>query len=208
MLVSRLLVTWHRVGIASGCKDKRVGAALVMAHKSLRLHWLQVLIVEVTSALHPDVRMWEWEWLVGGSLGSDAQPHTSSLSWPSPHTSSSSSVPHALVVPPLCRRRCRPRDTCPTEASSSSGGDVTVVVRPRPCIVGEWERASSLSLSHHPPTPLPSSGGGVTICLCLHIAGEWEGRERCHHRLVVVPPHPHHHLVGASPSPSICIHML
>ena len=179
-----------------------------MAHKSLRLHWLQVLIVEVTSALHPDVRMWEWEWLVGGSLGSDIQPHTSlSLSWPSPHTSSSS-IPHTLIVPPLCCQCCRPWDTCPMEASSLSGGDVSIIIHPRPCVVGEWERASSLSSSHHPPTPLPSSGGGVTICLCLHIAGEWEGRERCHHCLVVVPPHPHHHLVGASLSLSICIHML
>ena len=147
MLVSRSLATRHRVGIASGCEDKRVGAALVTSHESSRSHQLQVLVVEVTSASHPDARMREWEQLVGGSLGSDAQPYTSSLSWPSLHTSSSSSVPHALVVPPLCRRRCRPRDTCPTEASSSSGGDVTVVVRPRPCVVGEWEgeRASSLS---------------------------------------------------------------
>ena len=150
MLVSRSLATRCRVGIASGCEDKRVGAALVTSHELLRSHQLQVLVVEVTSASHPDARMREWERLVGGSLGSDAQPHTSSLSWPSPHTSSSSSIPHALVIPPLCRRHCHPRDTCPTKASSSSGGDVTVVVRPRPCIVGEWEgrvgeRASSLS---------------------------------------------------------------
>ena len=150
MLVSRSLATRCCVGIASGCKDKRVGAALVTSHKLSRSHQLQVLVVEVTSVSHPDARMREWERLVGGSLGSDAQLHMSLLSWPSPHTSSSSSVPYALVVPPLCHHHCRLWDTCPTEASSSSGGDVTIIIHLCPCIIGEWEgregeRASSLS---------------------------------------------------------------
>ena len=172
----------------------------------------------VTLALHPDARTREWEQLVGGSPGGDAQPHASS----------SSSVPHAPVVPPLCRRHCRPRDTCPAEALLSSGGDVTVAVRPRPCVVGEWEgkereRASSSSHRRHPalssssdPTVLVLVWWGRCHCrlsafaYCRRMGGE-RARERRRRLVIVTPrscrrhltPHPRPCLVGASPSPSI-----
>ena len=83
----------------------------------------------------------------------------------------------------------------------------------------QWEgreREGELLLSSchchgRPPTPLSWSGGG-TVIINLHrcIVGKSEGRVRvllrhCGHAL-----HPHHvcRLVGASPSPSICICML
>ena len=60
------LVTRCHVTIASKYEDKGVGAALVTSHKLSRSHWLRVLIVEVTSVSYPDVRVREWEQLVGG----------------------------------------------------------------------------------------------------------------------------------------------
>ena len=66
--VSGLPVTQYCIGIASECKDKRAGVALVTSHELSRLHQLQVLIVELTLALLPDVRIREWEWLVEGSM--------------------------------------------------------------------------------------------------------------------------------------------
>ena len=179
VLVLRLPSTWHCVDIMSGCEGKEVGAAMVTSasHSSRLVHHC----CPSTSAHCRQV-------------GGEGEGEGVVLFI--------SSVPHALVVPPLHHCCCchHPWDTCLVEASLLSGEGIAVAVHPCPRVVGKWEgrereRASSSSCPHHGCLPAPSSSsipyviisvvivvicGGITIAIhpCLRVVGKWEGRGR------------------------------
>ena len=179
MLVSRSLSTWHCVDITSGREGEEVGAAMVTlaSHSSRLVHHRR----PSTSAHCRQV-------------GGEGEGEGVVLFI--------SSVPHALVIPPLHRCCCRhhPRDTCLAEASLLSGEGIAIAVRPCPRIVGKWEgrereRASSSSRPRHGRPLAPSSSsvpyvvvsvvvvvvcGGIAVAVHPRprVVGKWEGRGR------------------------------
>ena len=206
MLVLRSLSTWHCVDIMSGREGEEVGAAMVTSESHLS---------HLVHHHHPSASV-HCRQVGGEGEGEDIVLFISS-------------VPHALIIPPLHRCCCchHPWDTCLAEASLLSGEGIAIAVIPCPHVVGKWEgrereRASSSSRPHHgcPPTPLSSSipyiiisivvvvvCGGIAVAVHPHprVVGKWEGRGR--ERVLSSLSHRHRrgHPPAPSSSASVCV---